>query len=64
MGLSRGRAKAALQNCAELSGLHRGALLRFLSSLSDDDLGAMGIEDQESDDVIAGFLQDEKSGDI
>ena len=64
MGLSRGRAEAALHNCAELSDLDRGALLEFLSSLSDDDLSAMRIEDHASHGVIAGFLQAKKSGDI
>ena len=66
MGLSRARVEAALDDCTELGGFRRGALLSYLSALSDDELKAMRIGDSASDDVIAGFLDSEekRSGDM
>ena len=60
MGLSRNRAEAALDGCAELGGFRRGALRSFLYALSDDELMAMQIGDSSSNDEIAGYLDREE----
>ena len=63
MGLSRDRTESALKGCVELSKFRRGALRSFLSTLSDDALMAMRMEDGADDDEIVGFLDmEERSG--
>ena len=56
----------ALEGCTEPIGYRRGALLSFLSALSDEELMAMRIKDSASNDEIAGFLDREemRSGDM
>ena len=66
MFLSRDRAELALKRCTLLDDFRRGALRSFLSELSDDELKAMRIEDSDSNDEIAGFLnrKEKTSGDM
>ena len=56
MGLSRERAKAALNGCTKLKDFRRGGSKSFLSRLSDAELMAMPIGDGDSSDDSAGFL--------